>query len=90
MTAADRHMRELAEQLRTRLIELRRTQAAAGEEGEGLAAAISQLVEAEAAVLSPGRRSKLAELILRDTVGLGPIEELLADPAVRSAYLGVG
>ena len=88
MTVADRHMRRLAEQLRGQLVERRRTQAAAGEESrEGLAAAIAELVEAEAAVLSADRRSRLAELILRDTVGLGPLEELLADPAVEEVMV---
>ena len=88
MPASDRHMRELAGELRARLVERRRAQAAAGEEDAGgLAVAIGELVEAEAAVLSAPRRGELAELILRDTVGLGPIEELLADPAVEEVMV---
>jgi pilus assembly protein CpaF len=88
MTARDRHMRALAEQLRGRLVERRRTQAAAGEESGGeLATAIVELVETDAAVLSARLRRALAELILRDTVGLGPIEELLADPAVEEVMV---
>jgi len=88
MPVCDRHMRELAGELRTRLVERRRAQAAAGEESAGgLATAIGELVEEEAAVLSASRRSELAELILRDTVGLGPIEGLLADPAVEEVMV---
>jgi pilus assembly protein CpaF len=44
-------------------------------------------VDEAAAILSPGRRERLVELILRDTVGLGPLEELLADPDVEEVMV---
>jgi pilus assembly protein CpaF len=38
-------------------------------------------------VLSPARRELVCELIMRETVGLGPLEELLADPAVEEVMV---
>jgi len=38
-------------------------------------------------VLSGERRGQIAELILRDTVGLGPLEELLADDEVEEVMV---
>jgi pilus assembly protein CpaF len=38
-------------------------------------------------VLSEARRGRIADLILRDTVGLGPLEELLADPEVEEVMV---
>jgi pilus assembly protein CpaF len=38
-------------------------------------------------VLSSARREQIAELILRETVGLGPLEELLADPEVEEVMV---
>ncbi len=46
-----------------------------------------ELVDEAAAVLSPARRERIAELILRDTVGLGPLEELLADDEVEEVMV---
>ena len=46
-----------------------------------------ELVDEAAAVLSPARREQLVELILRDTVGLGPLEELLADDEVEEVMV---
>jgi pilus assembly protein CpaF len=48
---------------------------------------VHALVENEAAVLPAARRAELAELILRDAVGLGPLEELLADPDVEDVLV---
>jgi pilus assembly protein CpaF len=45
------------------------------------------LVDEHAAVLSEPRRARIRELILRDTVGLGPLEQLLADPAVTEVMV---
>ena len=56
-------------------------------ESGGLAAAVSDLVEEEAALLSGSQRQEIAELILRDTVGLGPLEPLLADPDVEDVLV---
>lgn len=45
------------------------------------------LVDEAAAILSAARREQVAELILRETVGLGPLEELLADPEVEEVMV---
>jgi pilus assembly protein CpaF len=82
--ARERHTKALAAELRRRLIERRRADAAAGRASpDELAEAVESIVEREAAVLSAPTRARIAELILRDTVGLGPLEELMADPRVE-------
>jgi pilus assembly protein CpaF len=79
---------ELAVELRRRLVERRRSQAASGQAAPAaLEDAVEELVDAEAAVLSPPRRAELRDLILRDTVGLGPLEELLGDPDVEEVMV---
>jgi len=83
-----RHLDELAAELRRRLVERRRTQAASG--GGGLAPlpdAVGELVDEEAAILEAETRARLRELILREAVGLGPLEELLADPSVEEVMV---
>ncbi|HYU61854.1 MAG TPA: CpaF family protein [Solirubrobacterales bacterium] len=88
MASPREHAEELAVELRRRLIERRRSEAAAGRSsGEPLPDAVESLVEADAAILSAGRRAELRELILRDTVGLGPLEALLADPEVEEVMV---
>jgi pilus assembly protein CpaF len=83
-----RHLEELAAELRRRLIERRRAQAAAGTAAlDPLPQAVEQLVDEDAAVLEPATRRRLRELILREAVGLGPLEELLADPAVEEVMV---
>jgi pilus assembly protein CpaF len=72
--ARERHTKALAAELRRRLIERRRAE-------------VRSLVEREAAVLSAPTRARIAELILRDTVGLGPLEELMADPRVEEVMV---
>ncbi len=75
MAVADRHAEALAADLRRRLVERRRSDAIAGRAGgHDLPRAVSELVDEHAAVLSPRRRVQVRELILRDTVGLGPLE----------------
>jgi pilus assembly protein CpaF len=84
----DRHAEALASDLRGRLLERRRAEAAAGKMGgEDLEAAVTQLVDDHAAALSEPRREQVRELILRDTIGLGPLEELLADPGVEEVMV---
>jgi len=79
----ERHIAELADGLRLRLIERRRGEAAAGRlPGMDLAEEVGALVGEEAALLGAETRAELVARIVRDTVGLGPLEELLADPAV--------
>jgi pilus assembly protein CpaF len=84
MATADDHARALAGELRLRLVDRRRADPAAGAD---LAATVRRLVDEEAALLSGDRREQIVDLILRDTVGLGPLEELLADPAVEEVMV---
>jgi pilus assembly protein CpaF len=82
-----RHLEAFAAELRRRLIERRRAQAAAGEGLNPLPEAVGELVDGDAAILEPATRARLTELILREAVGLGPLEELLADPAVEEVMV---
>jgi pilus assembly protein CpaF len=82
-----RHLDEFATELRRRLIERRRAQAASGGELGSLPDAVSELVDHDAAILEPATRGRLRELILREAVGLGPLEELLTDPAVEEVMV---
>ena len=83
-----RHLDRLATELRRRLIERRRAEAAYGRSDPApLPAAVRELVDQDAAVLEPVTRARLCELILREAVGLGPLEELLADPAVEEVMV---
>ena len=86
--ARERHIAELAGAMRARLVERRRAAAAAGEGAdEGLHDAVRSLVEEEAAVLGPADREALVGRIVRDSVGLGPLEDLLADPRVEEVMV---
>jgi pilus assembly protein CpaF len=70
---------ELAQALRDRLV----TRAREGSsEPHGLEADVRELVEREAAALAGHERERLVERVLRLTAGLGPLDALLADPAV--------
>ncbi|HWO16208.1 MAG TPA: CpaF family protein [Solirubrobacterales bacterium] len=83
MSARERHVEELAGSLRSRLVERRRAEAAAGRSPAGdLQEAVDRLVGEEAALLDIRARQEVAARIVRDTVGLGPLEDLLADPEV--------
>jgi len=83
----ERIVAELAAVLRLRLVERRRAEAAAGREPGDLASAVRQLVDEEAVLLSVGDRAEVAARMLRDSVGLGPLEPLLADPAVEEVMV---
>jgi len=48
---------------------------------------VRELVAAEAALLGPEDRDLLVARVLRDTVGLGPLEDLLADPTVEEVMV---
>jgi pilus assembly protein CpaF len=87
MDAAERHTQALVSELRDRLASERRAAAAGGRLREGLDDAVAALVEREAGVLSDARRAELADLVLRETVGLGPLEDLIADPAVEEVMV---
>jgi pilus assembly protein CpaF len=88
MEARARHVEELADALRGRLVERRRASAAAGgQPTRELGDEVRELVAEEAAVLAFEDREAVALRILRDTVGLGPLEELLADPTVEEVMV---
>jgi pilus assembly protein CpaF len=79
----ERHLAGLADELRFRLIERRRGAAAGGDSvAVDLATEVRALVDEEAALLDPVTRAAISTRIVRDTVGLGPLEDLLADPTV--------
>ena len=83
-----RHLDELAGELRRRLIERRRAEAARGAGRlDSLPEAVRELVDEDAAILESSTRGRLCELILREAVGLGPLEELLADPTVEEVMV---
>lgn len=76
------HLEQFAATLRERLILQSRASALSGSEIPPVQHAIAGLIERDAAVLSQESRSEIRELIEREAVGLGPLEELLADPSV--------
>src|SRR4051794_38850290 len=88
MGARERDVEVLAGALRARLVERRRAAAAEGVANRaGLAEEVDALVEEEAALLGPEDREAIAARIVRDTVGLGPLEDLLADPEVEEVMV---
>lgn len=88
MKARQRHLEELADSLRVQLIESRREAAVSGSSpDEDLAGQVLDLVNGEAALLGREDREMLAARVLRDTVGLGPLEDLLADSTVEEVMV---
>jgi pilus assembly protein CpaF len=88
MTARERNVAALAASLRARLVERRRAEAAAGRDrNDDLDTAVRELVDRDAALLDVRDREEVAARILRDSVGLGPLEVLLADPAVEEVMV---
>jgi pilus assembly protein CpaF len=69
---------ELAEALRARLVERARV----GEAGGSLEDEVRALVEREAGALPEASRAELCARVMLLATGLGPLEPLLADPAV--------
>jgi len=88
LAARELHFDRLADVLRERLLERRRGAAASGSPTAGdFESEVRELVDVEAALLVAADRAELGARILRDTVGLGPLEELLADPAVEEVMV---
>jgi pilus assembly protein CpaF len=87
MDANQCEMETLAADLRRHLAERRRIDAAGGKLRGDVTTAIEELVATEAAVLSAATRARLTKLVLRETVGLGALEDLLADPAVEEVMV---
>ncbi|MDX6623591.1 MAG: pilus assembly protein CpaF [Solirubrobacterales bacterium] len=85
--ARERNVAALAAVLRGRLVERRRAEAASGHPKGELGDAVVALVDEEAALLGLAARAELVERIVRDSVGLGPLELLLADPAVEEVMV---
>ncbi|HEV2791320.1 MAG TPA: CpaF family protein [Solirubrobacterales bacterium] len=88
MGPRERSIVELAASLRGRLVERRRADAAAGHRAsEEIGDSVRALVDDHAAILSAAEREEIVERIVRDSVGLGPLEALLADPAVEEVMV---
>jgi pilus assembly protein CpaF len=86
--AREQNVAALASRLRARLIERRRAEAARGGGSDGeLRAAVRELVDEEAVLLGADDRAEITARIVRDSVGLGPLETLLADPAVEEVMV---
>jgi pilus assembly protein CpaF len=86
--ARERYLEALAGSLRERLIERHRAAAAGGSAPAAeFDREVRELVEEEAALLGAPDREAVAARILRDTVGLGPLEDLLADPGVEEVMV---
>jgi pilus assembly protein CpaF len=71
----------LADALRARLVR------SAGEAGGDAPSRITALVEREAAWLSEIEREELRQLVTERSLGLGPLEPLLADPEVEEVMV---
>jgi len=88
MERRERDIAEVAAALRGRLVERRRSEAATGRRVDrDLGDAVRELVDEHAAILPAADREQVAERIVRDSVGLGPLEVLLADPAVEEVMV---
>jgi pilus assembly protein CpaF len=88
MDARERDLLAASASLRQRLVERRRAEAAAGQSPEGsLEASVRALVAERAAVLCERDREELVATIVRDSVGLGPLEVLLGDPTVEEVMV---
>ncbi len=87
MGARERNVAALAGELRARLVERRRGEAARGRDGGDLREAVRELLAEEAALLGAGDREEVAARIVRDSIGLGPLEVLLADPEVEEVMV---
>ncbi|MBS1844515.1 MAG: CpaF family protein [Actinobacteria bacterium] len=88
MSARERHIAEVAASLRGRLVERRRTEAAAARRGApDIEQTVRELVDEEAAILAAVDRAEIAARVVRDSVGLGPLEILLSDPEVSEVMV---
>ncbi|HEU5104325.1 MAG TPA: CpaF family protein [Solirubrobacterales bacterium] len=84
----ERDVVELASRLRERLVDRRREEVVAGVSlAEDLRDSVRLLVDEEAAILPRSQRDEVVERIVRDSIGLGPLEVLLSDPAVEEVMV---
>jgi len=77
---------QLASSLRERLVERARSEPS----GEPVEEQVRALVAAEAGALPERERTQLAQRVLRLATGLGPLDPLLADPAVDEVMVNGG
>ena len=79
----------LALRLRAGLIERHRAAAVAAGGGPvpAVTEELDELIGEEAALLSQESRDRLRARVLRETIGLGPLEELIADPEVEEVLV---
>jgi pilus assembly protein CpaF len=84
----EKQIEALAGTLRLRLIERSRLEAAAGRAPvDDLPTRVRDFVASEAILLGEEDRAALEARIVRDTIGLGPLEDLLADPSVEEVMV---
>jgi pilus assembly protein CpaF len=79
--ARDAGLERLADELRERLVR------SAAEEGGEAAQRVAALVEREAGLLSEQERASLRRIVSERSLGLGPLEPLLADPHVEEVMV---
>jgi len=88
MDVRERNVAELSAHLRARLVERRRAEAARGRSAAGdIEASVRALVDDHAAILPAAEREEVVARIVRDSVGLGPLEVLLSDPEVEEVLV---
>jgi pilus assembly protein CpaF len=88
MGAHERDVIELASRLRERLVDRRREEVVAGvSPSEDLRDSVGFLVDEQAAILPRSHRDEVVERIVRDSIGLGPLEVLLSDSAVEEVMV---
>ena len=89
MSGRDEQLRAVAEDVRQTLIADHRDRAArGGGDLEPIADAVRRLVdEGATSILDAADRDRIANLVLRETVGLGPLEDLLEDPGVEEVLV---
>lgn len=83
----DRQLDRTAASLRGGLLERLRSEAAAGRAVSDLGEAARHHVEERAPLLAIADRAELIARIVRDSVGLGPLEQLLSDPEVEEVMV---
>ena len=83
MDAGTEGLERIADALRERLV----GEAAHSQDGRDAATRVAALVEREAALLSEGERGTLRRLVTERSLGLGPLEALLADPGVEEVMV---
>ena len=86
----DERLVELATLIHRDLAESRRAAVGSGRRDVTVEQAIRLAVAERASVLAEPTREELAERISRDTIGLGPLEDLLDDPEVEEVMVNGG